>query len=78
MRADAVGVVALVGDDDGTVLKPFELSLSASGVVHFAWRDQEADRTTFRVDTRVDLCADATPASSHTTIATLFLGPEAC
>jgi hypothetical protein len=26
----------------------------------------------------VDLCGDAASASSHTTISTLFLGPEAC
>jgi len=78
MRADAVGVVALVGDDNGTVLESFEQGLGASGVMYLAWRDQEADRTAFRVDTRVDLCGDAASASSHTTISTLFLGPEAC
>jgi hypothetical protein len=26
----------------------------------------------------VDLCGDAAAASAHTTISTLFLGPEAC
>ena len=67
MRADAVGIVAFVGDDNGTVLEPFEQGLSASGVMHLAGRDQEADRTAFRVDTRVDLCTDAA-ASPHTTI----------
>src|SRR5262245_35597043 len=71
-------IIALVGDDDGTVLEPVEQCLGASGVMHLARRDQEADRAAFRVDARVDLRGEAASASAHTTISTLFLGPEAC
>jgi len=78
MRADVVGVIGLVGNDDGTILEPIEQGVCARGVMRLARRDQEADRTAFRVDARVDLCGDAAAASAHTTISTLFLGPEAC
>jgi hypothetical protein len=39
MRADAVGVIAFVADDDGTILEPVEQGLGASGVMHFSRRD---------------------------------------
>jgi hypothetical protein len=39
MRADAVGVIAFVADDDGTILEPVEQDLGASGVMHFSRRD---------------------------------------
>src|SRR5262245_10365904 len=66
MCANTVGVVALVGDDNGTALERFEQGFSASGVMHLAWRAQEPDRTAFRVHTRVDLCTDfaATPPAT--------------
>ena len=37
---------------------------------------QEADRTAFRVDARMDLRGEAASASAHKTISTLFFGPE--
>ena len=78
MRADVVGVISLVGNDDGTILEPVEQDFGASGIMCLARRDQETDRTAFRVDPRVDFRGDAASASAHTTISTLFLGPEAC
>jgi len=77
-HADAVGIVALVGDDDGAFLQPVEQSRRKGGVVGLAWRDQEADRAAFRVDARVNFRGEASSASAHTTISTLFLTPEAC
>jgi hypothetical protein len=41
MRADVVGVIGLVGDDDGTVLEPIEQGVGARGVMRLARRDQE-------------------------------------
>ena len=77
-RADAVGVIAFVGDDDGAPLKSDQQCFGANGVVVVARRNQETDRAAFRVDTCVDLRGEAASASAHTTISTLFLGPEAC
>ena len=76
--ADAIGVIGLVGDDDGTVLDAFEQRLGCRGVMILAGRDQELDRTALRVDARVDLRRDAATASAHTTISTFFSTPEAC
>lgn len=78
MSANAVGVVALVCDDDGSWLKTIEQRFSVRNVVDFAGRDQEPDRAAFGVDARVDLRGEAPSASPHTTISTLFLTPEAC
>ncbi len=75
---DVIGVVAFVGDDNGAPLKSSEQRLGAGGIMVLPWRDQEADRTAFRVDPRVDLRGETSPASPHTTISTLFFTPEAC
>ena len=77
-RADAVSVIAFVGDDNGAFIEPGKQRFGANGVVIVARRDQEADRAAFRVDARVDFRGEAAPASAHTTISTLFLTPEAC
>ncbi len=76
--ADAIGVVAFVGDDDGALLDPFEQRLRARDIVCLSRRDQEADRAAFRVDARVDFRGAASATAPHTTISTLFLTPEAC
>ena len=78
VRTDMIGIIALVGNDDGTLLEPGEQGLGAGDVVYLARRDQEADRPAFGVDPRVDLRGEASSASAHTTISTLFLTPEAC
>ena len=74
----AVGVVALVGNDDGTLFDALEQGLGMRHVVIVARRDQEMDRTALRVDTRVDFRGEAAAASPHTTISTFFSGPVAC
>jgi hypothetical protein len=77
-RTNAVGVVALVGDDDGTPLETLEQRLRAGGVVVLSRRDQQPDRPALRVDARVDLRGEASATSPNTTNSTLFLTPEAC
>lgn len=85
-RPDAVGVVALVGDDDGTPLETLEQRLRAGGVVVLSRRDQQPDRPALRVvpearfkrDPRVDLRGEASATSPNTTNSTLFFTPEAC
>lgn len=78
MGTNAVRIVAFVGNDNGALLKTIEQGFGAGGVVDLAGRDQEADRAAFRVDPRVDLGGEASSASAHTTISTVFLTPEAC
>ena len=50
VRADAVGVMAFVGDDDGARLETIERDFGGRHVVVVSRRDQEADRPAFRVD----------------------------
>ena len=76
--ADAIGIIALVGDDDRAPLEPVEQGLGGVDVVLVAGRDQEADRAAFCVDARVDFRGEAASASPHTTNSTLFFTPEAC
>jgi hypothetical protein len=78
MRANAIGIVAFVGNDDGALLKTVEQRRGAGDVMHLAGRDQEADRAAFRIDPRADLRGEASSASAHTTISALFLTPETC
>ena len=77
-RADAVGVIGFVGDDEGARLETIEQGFGGRHVVVASRRDQEADRPAFRVDARVDFRREPAPASTDTTNATLFLTPEAC
>ena len=77
-RTNAVGVVALVGDDDGTPLETLEQRLRAGGVVVLSRRNQQPDRPALRVDARVDLRGEASSTSPNTTNSTLFFTPEAC
>lgn len=73
-----VGVVPLVGDNDGARLEAVEQSPRARDVVVVSRRDQEADGPALRIDPRVDFRREPAPASTDTTNATLFLTPEAC
>ena len=76
--ANPIGIVALVGDDDGTSLEPVEQRLGVRYVVVVARRDQQADRAPFGVDARVDFRGEAASASPHTANSTVFFTPEAC
>ena len=78
MRANAIRIVAFVGNDHGMLLKALEQCWGAGDVMDLAGRDQEADGAAFRVDPRMDFGGEASSASAHTTISTLFLTPEAC
>lgn len=78
VSTNAIGIVALVGDDDGARLESVEQGLGARHIVVLAGRDDQADRAAFRIDARVDFRGEAAPASAHTTISTLFFTPEAC
>ena len=77
-RAHAVGLIALVGKEDGARLEPVEQGFRGSDVVIVAWGDQQLDRPALGVDTRVDLGREAASTSTDTTNSTLFLTPEAC
>ena len=78
MRTNAIRIVAFVGNDDGALIEAVEQCLGAGDVMDLPGRNQEAERAAFRIDPRVDLRAEASSASAHTTISTLFLTPEAC
>lgn len=76
--SDAVGIVALVGNDYGPWLEPVEQRFGCGDVVVVARRDQQLDRPALGIDTRVDLRREPASASTDTTNSTLFFTPEAC
>ena len=78
MGADAIRVVGFVSDYNRARLEPIEQGLGVVEVMGFAGGNQQADRATFGVDPRMDFRGEATPASAHATISTLFFAPEAC
>jgi len=78
IRANVIRIVTFVGDDDGVFLEAVEQGWSTGDIMDLAGRYQQADREAFRVDPRMDFGGEASPASAHTTISTLFLTPEAC
>jgi hypothetical protein len=77
-RTDAIGVVTLVGNHDGSVLDAVEQRFGVRHVVIITRRDQELDRSALRIDARMDFRGEAASASPHTTISTFFSTPEAC
>jgi hypothetical protein len=46
-RANAIRIVAFVGDDDGSLLQAVEQRLGTADIVDLTRRDQEADRAAF-------------------------------
>ena len=78
VTSQAIGVIGLVGDDDGAVSKIGEERFGAGQVVCLSGRDQELERPALAVDPRVDFRGEPAAASPHTAISTLFLTPEAC
>ena len=76
--ADSIRVVGFVSDHNRTRLEPVEQGLGVGDVMGLAGRDQQAYRAAFGVDPCVDFRGEATSASAHATISTLFFAPEAC
>jgi hypothetical protein len=73
-----IGIVSLVGDDDGVLAEIFQKGFGTGQIVSLARCDQDLDRPALVVDARMDFGREPSTASPHTTISTLFLTPEAC
>jgi hypothetical protein len=78
VKAEAIGVIGLVRDDDGAAGEIGQKRFGAGQIMRLSRRDQELERPALAVDPRVDLRGEPAAASPHTTISTLFLTPEAC
>ena len=78
LGADPIGVVALVGKNDGSASDVLQQIGRASRVVILSRRDQEAERAAFFVDERVDFRGEPASATTHATISTPFFAPAAC
>ena len=78
MGADAIRVVGFVCDYNCTRLELVEQGLGVVEVMGLAGGNQQADRATFGIHPRMYFRGEATPASAHATISTLFFAPEAC
>lgn len=78
VNSQTIGVIGLVGDDDGAAGEIGQQRFGGGEVMGLTRRNQELERPALVVDPRVDFRCEATAASPHTTISTLFLTPEAC
>jgi len=78
VASQAIGVVCLVGDDDGTAGKIGQEWFSARQIMRLSGRNQELERPALAIDPRVDFRGEPAATSPHTAISTLFLTPEAC
>ncbi len=78
VNAQAIGVVGLVGDDDGAAGESGQQRFGTGQVMRLSGRNQELERPALAVDPRVDFRGEPAAASPHTAISTLFLTPEAC
>ena len=76
--SDPVGVVGLVGDDDGPALEIVQQDGRALRVVGLTRRDQEAERAALLVDKRMDSGGEPASAATHATISTPLFAPAAC
>jgi len=78
VNAQAIGIVRLVGDDDGATGESSQERFGAGQVMCLSRRNQKLERSALAVDPRVDFRGEPAAASPHTAISTLFLTPEAC
>jgi hypothetical protein len=76
--ADAVGVVGLVRQHDGTRAEMVEQSVGDLAVVRLACRQAEPDREALRVDDDVDLGREPAARSTETRIWTPLFAVAAC
>jgi hypothetical protein len=68
----AVGVISLVGDDDGTTINIGKKQFCTGQVMGLTGSNQELDRPALAVDPGMDFCRETAAASPHTAICTLF------
>jgi len=78
MGSQAIGIVGLVGDNDGVLTEVGQKRFGAGQIVGLARCDQDLDRPALVVDARMDFGREPSTASPQTTISTLFLTPDAC
>ncbi len=78
MKAQTIGVIGLISDDDGAAGEICQERLGAGQVMRLSRGNQYLDRPALTVDPRVDFCGGSAAASPHTAICTVFLTPEAC
>jgi hypothetical protein len=78
MGPQAIGIVGLVGDDNGVLAEVGQKRFGAGQIVGVARCDQDLDRPALLVNARMDFGREPSAASPQTTISTLFLTPEAC
>ena len=73
---NAIGIVDVVGYDNGALLKGLEQRFGTGHIMIVARRQDQADRAAFRVDPRVDLRCEVATAWPHTTSSAPFSPPR--
>lgn len=76
--ADAVGVISLVGQDDGMRRKLIQQLVCGGRIVGLARCQAEPDREPLGIDDRVDLGGEAAPGATETMISIPLFAVAAC
>ncbi len=77
-RPDAVGIIGLVGEQDGARTEMVEQAICNLSVMRLASGQSEPDRESLCVDDDVDLGRKAAPAATETRIWTPLFAVAAC
>ena len=76
--ADSIGVISLVGQNDGAWIKAIEQAERSGSVMRLPRCQAEPDRETFGIDDRVDLGREAAPGATETMISIPLFAVAAC
>jgi hypothetical protein len=77
-RTDAIGIIGLVGEQDGARSELVEQPVGDLAVMCLAGGQAEPDREPLRIDDDVDLGREAAPAATETVICTPLFAVAAC
>ncbi len=77
-RADAIGVISFVGENDGAGTKVVEQPIGDLAVMRLACGQAEPDREALRIDDSVDLGREPASAATETMIRTPLFAVAAC
>ena len=76
--AEPIGVVGLVGEQDGSLAQPTEQLGGGRTIRRLAGREHQFERQAMCIGERMDLGGQSSSAAAHTTISTVFFVFAAC
>jgi hypothetical protein len=76
--ANSIGIISLVGKNDGARIKAIEQAERGGSVMGLPRCQAEPDRESLRIDDDVDFCREPASAATETVISTPFFAVAAC